>query len=466
MKAKNPKTKTMIPNSILQALQNLLQDRITTKSDVLELHSNDLSWHEAHAPDAVCYPINNEEVAEIVNICNTHKIPIIPYGTGTSLEGHILAVSGGITLNLSRMNRILGFNEIDQDCTVQAGVTKFQLNNFLKDKGLFFAAGPGIDASIGGMMATGASGANAVMYGTVKENVRALKVVTADGKIVTTRRRVRKSSAGYDLTQLFVGSEGTLGVITEVTVILHPISTFVAVGVVSFPSIEAAIEAAIRLNQSDLPLAMLELMDEVIMDAINQYSATDYPLSATLFLELHSHKAQLQTQYKESIDKIVAEHQATEFRWATGAASKEELFKARYDAVYAVKALRPEAVIWPTDVTVPISRLAEIILATKKDLEQLPIPMPLFGHVGDGNFHTILLFNPKDEKEIEAVKQINHRIVMRALEMEGTCTGEHGIGYGKKNYLSLEFGEDGIEVMKTIKKALDPNGIMNPGKVF
>ncbi|MFK7905004.1 MAG: FAD-binding oxidoreductase, partial [Chitinophagales bacterium] len=213
----------MIPKSILQVLQNLLQDRITTKSDVLELHSNDLSWHKAHAPDAVCYPINNEEVAKIVNICNTHKIPIIPYGTGTSLEGHILAVNGGITLNLSRMNRILSFNETDQDCMVQAGVTKFQLNNFLKDKGLFFAAGPGIDASIGGMMATGASGANAVMYGTVKENVRALKVVTADGKIVTTRRRVRKSSAGYDLTQLFVGSEGTLGIITEVTAVLHPI---------------------------------------------------------------------------------------------------------------------------------------------------------------------------------------------------------------------------------------------------
>lgn len=449
----------------IQALQELLQDRITLQSDVLKAHSKDLSWHPSHLPDAVCYPIDNEEVAAITEICNTHQTPIIPYGTGTSLEGHILPVAGGITVNLSKMNRILSFNEIDQDCTVQAGVSKFQLNNFLKDKGLFFAAGPGIDASIGGMMATGASGANAVMYGTAKENVRSLKVVTADGKTITTRKRVRKSSAGYDLTQLFVGSEGTLGIITEATVVLHPLPKSIAVAVISFPSIGRAIEAAIELNQSSLPLAMLELMDKAIISAINQYAQTDYPIQPTLFLELHSQNENLQKQC-QTIKKIVGQHQSTEFRWATEATAKEQLFKARYDAIYAVKALQPEAVVWATDVTVPISRLAEIIHKTKEALEKLPLFGSLFGHVGDGNFHTILLCNFEDESAMKRVKELNHQIVLWALEMEGTCTGEHGIGYGKKEYLQMEFGESGIEVMKTIKKALDPNGIMNPKKIF
>ncbi|MEZ4888334.1 MAG: FAD-linked oxidase C-terminal domain-containing protein [Chitinophagales bacterium] len=451
-------------SSTIQALQELLKERITLQSDILITHSKDLSWHPAYLPDAVCYPINNEEVAAILKICNAHKTPVIPFGTGTSLEGHILPISGGITVNLSKMNRILDFNEIDQDCRVEAGVTKFQLNSFLKDKGLFFAAGPGIDASMGGMMASGASGANAVMYGTVKENVRSLKVVMADGKIVTTRRRVRKSSAGYDLTQLFVGSEGTLGIITEVTAVLHSLPQFVAVAVVPFPSIEEAIEAAIQLNQSDLQLAMLELMDEVIMDAINRYSQTDYPVQPTLFLELHSRNERFENQYS-IIQKITQQHQAIECKWATEPAAKEQLFKARYDAVYAIKALQPEAVFWSSDVTVPISRLAEIILKTKIELEKLPLHASLFGHVGDGNFHTLLLFKPDNEEELNMVKAINHQIVLWALEMEGTCTGEHGIGIGKKDYLQMEFGESGMELMKTVKKAFDPNGIMNPGKI-
>ncbi len=449
-----------------QDLQSLLQDRITTQTEILAAHSRDLSWHSAPVPQAVCFPSNTEEVAEIVKICNIHKIPIIPYGTGTSLEGHILAMNGGITLDLSRMNRILDCHVIDEDCRVEAGVTKFQLNNYLKDKGLFFAAGPGIDASMGGMMATGASGANAVMYGTVKENVRALKVVTGEGKIVRTRRRVRKSSAGYDLTQLFVGSEGTLGVITEVTAVLRPLPLEVAVGVVSFSSVQQAINAAIRLNQSHLPLAMLELMDEVIIDAINRYSGTDYPVQPALFLELHCSEIGKLEEYYETIERIVSDYQAGAFDWTMDTESKAKLSKVRYDAVYAAKALRPEAAIWSTDVTVPISRLAEIIVETKKDLEQQRIPMPLFGHVGDGNFHTVLLCNPNDDAEIQIVKQINHRIVERALAMEGTCTGEHGIGVGKKDYLEQEFGLEGIGVMKAIKKALDPNGIMNPGKVL
>ncbi len=449
----------------IQALQKLLQDRLTTQPEILTAHSKDLSWHPSHLPDAVCYPISNQEIAAIVAICNANQTPLIPYGTGTSLEGHILPVLGGITLNLSKMNHILGFNEIDRDCTVQAGVTKFQLNKFLQDKGLFFAAGPGIDASIGGMMATGASGANAVMYGTVKDNVRGLKVVTADGKIISTRKRVQKSSAGYDLTQLFVGSEGTLGIITEVTVVLHPLPKFVAIAVVSFTSIEEAIEAAIQLNQSDLPLAMLELMDEAIINAINQYAQTDYPVQPTLFLELHSQKENLQVFY-ETIQRIVQQHQSTQMRWATETAAKEELFKARYDAIYAVKALDPEAVVWATDVTVPISRLAEIILKTKKALVELPLFGSLFGHVGDGNFHTILLCNFEDAQAMKRVKDLNHQMVLWALEMEGTCTGEHGIGYGKKEYLQMEFGESGIEIMNKIKKALDPNGIMNPKKIF
>ena len=431
----------MSHRTTIEILQSFLQDRITTESTVLAAHSNDLSWHLPHLPDAVCYPISTEEVAEIVKVCNAHKTPIVPYGAGTSLEGNILPVEGGISLNLSRMNRVLGFNETDQDCTVEAGIGKLQLNNFLKDKSLFFAAGPGIDASLGGMMASGASGANAVMYGTVKENVRGLKVVMADGKIVTTRRRVRKSSAGYDLTQLMVGSEGTLGIITEVTAVLHPIPTFVAVGVVSFPSIQAAIEAAIRLNQSDLPLAMLELMDEVIMEAINQYSQTDYPVQPSLFLELHSSDTKKGEAYHQVIEKIVNLYEANAFRWATDEDSRKELGRVRYDAVYAAKTLRPKATLWSTDVTVPISRLAEIIVETKKDLEQQSIPLPLFGHVGDGNFHTVLLCDANNAEEIEMVKQINHRIVRRALEMEGTCTGEHGIGVGKKKYLEMEFWE-------------------------
>lgn len=455
----------MSHTATIHTLQKLLNNRITTQADILAAHSKDLSWHPAQLPEAVCYPTSNEEIAEIIKICNAHQTPIIPYGKGTSLEGHILAVEGGITLNLSKMNQILSFNEIDQDCTVQAGVTKFQLNKFLQDKGLFFAAGPGIDASIGGMMATGASGANAVMYGTAKENVRGLKVVTAEGKIISTRKRVRKSSAGYDLTQLFVGSEGTLGIITEVTAVLHPLPKFVAVAVVSFHSIEKAIAAAIQMNQSDLPLAMLELMDEYIIDAINQYAHTDYPVRPTLFLELHSQSEDLQGFY-QSIKTIVHQYEAVELRWATETAAKEQLFKARYDAVYAVKALQPKAVLWATDVTVPISRLAEIVHKTKEALEELPFFGSLFGHVGDGNFHTILLCNANDSAAMNRVKALNHQIVLWALEMEGTCTGEHGIGFGKKEYLKREFGEAGIEVMKAIKKSLDPNGIMNPRKIF
>ena len=401
--------------------------------------------------------------SDIVSLCAEYRTPVIAFGTGTSLEGHVAALRGGVCIDLSQMNRILRVNAEDLDVTVEAGVTRKQLNEYLRDTGLFFPIDPGADASLGGMAATRASGTNAVRYGTMRENVLSLTVVLADGRVIRTARRARKSAAGYDLTRLFVGSEGTLGVITEVTVRLYGIPEAISAAVCAFPTIAAAVDTVILTIQSGVPVARIELLDEAQIDAINKYSKLDHRIAPTLFFEFHGTTAGVAEQV-DTVKAIAAEHGGDDFRWATNSEERSRLWQARHDAYYAALALRPGSKGWPTDVCVPISRLAECIAETKRDLAQSSIPSALAGHVGDGNFHLIFMIDPQSRKEIAEASRLNDRMVSRALAMEGTCTGEHGIGYGKIDFLSAEHGE-AVSVMRSIKQALDPNDIMNPGKI-
>lgn len=455
-----------MPNTrTIQTLQDLLGDQLLTTEEVLAQHSQDISWHPARLPEAVCYPVSTEEVAEILKICNRNRTPVVPFGAGTSLEGHIIPYQGGITIDLSCMDQIKAIHPIDRDCVVEAGVRKLQLNRQLAPHGLFFAAGPGIDASLGGIAAAGASGANAVRYGTAKENIRALKVVTAAGEIVKTGSRVKKTSAGYDLTHLMVGSEGTLGIITEVTAILHPLPEFSAVAVVAFPSVQQAIDAAIAMIRQGLPLAMLEFMDEVIMRVVNNFSKTDYREVPSLFLELHTEE-ELAGVYQQRVQKIIRDHGGTDFIWGLQPEEKARLWEVRYNVAHAILAIRPGGDTMSTDVCVPISRLAECIMEMKEELSKVDFPLPLFGHVGDGNFHISPNIFVDSQQEIDLLKSINDRLIRKVIPMEGTCTGEHGIGIGKKQYLELEMGEGAIQMMRSIKRALDPNNILNPGKVI
>jgi D-lactate dehydrogenase (cytochrome) len=455
-----------MPNTpTLYHLQALLGERFQTTDEVLAGHSRDISWHPANLPEAVVFPETTEEVAEILKLCHSNRTPVVPFGAGTSLEGHIIPYSGGITIDLSRMSAIRAIHPIDRDCVVQAGVKKLQLNKAIQEHELFFAAGPGIDASLGGIAASGASGANAVRYGTAKENIRALEVVTAEGKIIKTGSRVKKTSAGYDLTHLMVGSEGTLGIITEVTAVLHPLPEYSAVAVVTFPSVRQAIDAAIAMIRRGLPLAMLEFMDEVIMRVINNYADTSYLEQPTLFLELHT-DTDLADIYRQRLEKIISEHQGSDFQWGSSPNEKARLWEIRYNVAHAILAIRPGGDTMSTDVCVPISRLAECILESKAELAKIDHITPLFGHVGDGNFHISpnILVNKKEE--IQLFQTINENLINRILKMEGTCTGEHGIGIGKKKYLEQELGRPAIDVMRSIKKALDPHNILNPGKIF
>lgn len=455
-----------MPNTqTIRTLQDMLGEHLQMTEEVLAQHSRDISWHTPSLPEAVCFPASTEEVAEILKVCNRNRTPVVPFGAGTSLEGHIIPYQGGITIDLSRMNKIRAIYPTDRDCVVEAGVRKLQLNQQLETHGLFFGAGPGIDASLGGIAAAGASGANAVRYGTAKENIRALKVVTAEGDIVKTGSRVKKTSAGYDLTHLMIGSEGTLGIITEVTAMLHPLPEFSAVAVVAFPSVQQAIDAAIAMIRQRLPLAMLEFMDEVIMQVINGFQGETYQETPTLFLELHTEEA-FASVYQHRIQKIIREHGGMELQWGTEPEDKAKLWRVRYDVAHAIIALRPGGVTMSTDVCVPISRLAECILEMKEVLSKFDFPMPLFGHVGDGNFHISPNIMSQQEKEIELLKTINDQLIHKIIPMEGTCTGEHGIGIGKKKYLEMEMGEGAIRMMRSIKKALDPNNILNPGKVI
>jgi D-lactate dehydrogenase (cytochrome) len=455
------------PRAIEQAiaeLQALLGDRLSTAAAVRDQHGHDESYHATEPPDAVAFARSTEEVAKVVGICARHRVPVIPFGTGTSLEGHVAARFGGVCIDLGQMNRILRVSQGDLDVTVEAGVTRKQLNAHLRDTGLFFPIDPGADASLGGMTATRASGTNAVRYGTMRENVLGLTVVLADGRVIKTGGRARKSAAGYDLTRLFVGSEGTLGVITEVTLRLYGVPEAISAAVTSFPTIGDAVQTVIQTIQSGIPVARIELLDEVQMDAINRYSKLDYPVQPTLFFEFHGTTRGVEEQ-AEMVKAIAGEFGAGEFRWTAQTEDRNKLWQARHNAYYAGLALRPGAKGWPTDVCVPISRLADCIVETKKDLEQSGLLAPIVGHVGDGNFHLCFVIDPDDPDEMARAKALNERMVMRALEMGGTCTGEHGIGYGKLDFLTAEHG-DAVAVMRQVKQALDPDGLMNPGKVL
>ena len=450
-------------NEAIGALRARFGARLSTAAAVREQHGKDESYHAPQAPDAVVFAQSEGEVIEIVRICATHGAPMIPFGVGTSLEGHVAALHGGICVDLSGMNKILHVNAADGDCVVEAGVTRKALNEYLRDTGLFFAIDPGADATIGGMAATGASGTTTVRYGTMRENVLGLKAVMADGRVVRTRRRARKSSAGYDLTRLFVGSEGTLGIITEVTVKLHPVPEAISAATCRFPDVVSAVNAVIATIQSGLPVARIELIDEAAVDHINRYSNLTLAVQPTLFLEFQGSEAGVREQ-AQRFGEIASEYGASEFDWATRTESRSKLWEARHTAYYATLAMYPGKQGMPTDVCVPISRLAECIEETQRDLAASGIDAPIIGHVGDGNFHTLLIFDPSDPAEVERVKAFNQRLIARALAMDGTCTGEHGVGYGKLDFMQAEHGE-ALSVMRDLKLALDPGNLMNPGKV-
>jgi D-lactate dehydrogenase (cytochrome) len=451
-------------DAAIASLRQLLGARLSTAALVREQHGKDASYHPGVAPDAVAFAQSTEEVSEIVKICAHHKVPLIPFGAGTGLEGNVVALRGGVCIDISGMNQILQVRAGDLDATVQAGVTHEQLNEHLRDKRLFFSVDPGADATIGGMAATRASGTNSVRYGTMRENVLSLKVVLPDGRVIRTARRARKSAAGYDLTRLFVGSEGTLGVITEVTVRLYGIPAAISAAVCSFGSIEAAVSAVIQTIQAGVPVARIELANAMQMDAINKYSKLDLPVTPTLWLEFQGTDASVAEQ-AEMVQKITAGHGGANFSWATRPEDRQKLWRARHDVLYADRALRPGAQILATDVCVPISRLAECIIATEKDVATSFLPAPIVGHVGDGNFHLTIVLNPNDPREMAEAERLNERLVDRALSLDGTCTGEHGVGCGKIDFLLAEHGE-AVSVMRAIKKAIDPDNIMNPGKIL
>jgi len=451
--------------SLLEALRAVVgADRVSTSAAVREQHGRDESYHPAVAPDAVVFARSTDEVSAVVAACAARAVPVVPFGVGTSLEGGVAALEGGVCIDLSGMDRVVRVSAEDMDCTVGAGVTRKRLNEHLRDTGLFFPIDPGADATIGGMTATRASGTNAVRYGTMREAVLGLTVVLADGRVIRTGGRARKSAAGYDLTRLFVGSEGTLGVVTEVTLRLHGIPEAVSAAVCPFPSLEATVDTVIMTIQSGVPVARIELLDEVQMDAVNRFSKLDYPVAPTLFFEFHGTEHGVAEQ-AERVAAIAAELGADGFRWATRPEDRSRLWQARHDAYYAALALRPGAKGMATDVCVPISRLAECIAETKRDIAEAGVLAPLVGHVGDGNFHLVYVLDPDDRAEMDRAGALHERMVHRALAMGGTCTGEHGVGYGKAAFLEAEHG-DAIAVMRAIKQALDPQGLMNPGKVL
>ena len=452
-----------VNDDLIEALRGIVGPRLSTSAAVCEQHGRDESYHAPHPPDVVVFAESTAEVAGIVKACARRRVPVIPFGAGTSLEGHVAALYGGVCIDLGGMDRVVAVNPEDMDATVQAGVTRTQLNTYLRDTGLFFPIDPGAEASIGGMAATRASGTNAVRYGTMRENVLALTVVLADGRVIRTSRRARKSAAGYDLTRLFVGSEGTLGVITEITLRLYGIPEAVSAAVCAFPTVADAVDTVILTIQSGVPVARIELLDSRQMEAVNRYSKLDYAVAPTLFFEFHGTERGVAEQ-AETVQAIAADLGGENFAWATRPEDRDKLWKARHDAYYASVALRPGCRGWATDVCVPISRLAECITETTADLEKSPLTATIVGHVGDGNFHVILVIDPDNREEIAEAERFNERLVMRALAMDGTCTGEHGIGHGKMDFLIAEHGE-AVGVMRTIKRALDPDNIMNPGKI-
>jgi len=448
----------------LNALGELFGDRLSVNPNVIRQHSRGESWHTPVSPDAVAFPLSTEEVSACVKICAESGMPITPFGAGTSLEGHVLPVEGGLSLDLSRMKRIVALHPEDLDITVEAGLTHVELNQQLRSGGLFFPVDPGAEATLGGMAATRASGTNAVGYGTMRENILAMTVVLGDGSVIKTSRRSRKSSAGYDLTRLFIGSEGTLGIITEVTLRLYGIPEAIAAAVCSFHSLEGAVRTAIETIQSGCRVARIELLDDLQVKVVNAYSKLGLPEQNLLLLEFHGSAAGVREQ-AEKVQEIASSNGGENFLWRVKQEERTELWKARHHVAYSCKAYCPGKEIRSTDVCVPISRLADCILETKADLATTSLVAPIVGHVGDGNFHLTMMVDPHDPRDIEESGRIADRLVHRALEMDGTCTGEHGVGTGKRHYLPIEHGE-GVSVMRLIKRALDPNYILNPGKVL
>jgi D-lactate dehydrogenase (cytochrome) len=448
----------------IASLKRALGTRASDAGAVREHHSHGESYHTPAAPDIVCFPTSTEEIVEIVTICRRFGVPIVPFGAGTSLEGHVHALRGGVCIDMRDMNRILRVSPEDLDVSVEAGVTRLQLARALRNTGLAFPIDPGADATIGGMTATRASGTTAVRYGTMRENVLGLTVVLADGQVIRTGTRARKSAAGYDLTRLFVGSEGTLGVITEVTLRLHPVPEAVSAAICSFDSMQGAVDTVIATIQLGVPVARIELLDEVQMDAINRHSRLEHPVAPTLLFEFHGDSQRHVEDQAAAVQAVASERGGHGFAWAARLEDRERLWQARHNAHYAALALRPGCRSWATDVCVPISRLAECILETKADHANLPFPVCLVGHAGDGNFHLMYLLDPDNPAEMAEARRLNDRLVARALAMGGTCSGEHGVGYGKMKYLEQEHGP-GLEVMRTIKRALDPDNLMNPGKL-
>ena len=452
-------------DAILPDLEQLFGTRLSTNPGVCETHGRGEGFMDSQPPDAVVFPKSTQEISQLAKLCHGAGVAIVPFGAGTSLEGHVGAVRGGVSIDFSEMNQVLAVHAEDMDVTVQPGITRKELNAHLRDTGLFFPVDPGADATIGGMTATRASGTSTVRYGSMKDNVLALEVVLADGRVITTAKRARKSAAGYDLTRLMIGSEGTLGIITQITLKLHGIPETVTAAVCPFPSIENAVDCVIAAIQMGVPMARMELMDAMSMKAVNAHSKLNYAETPTLFFEFEGTPASVAEQV-ETVKTIAEDLGGTDFQWAEKPEERTRLWAARHDMYYAGLALRPGARALTTDVCVPISNLAECIHRTHKAMEETDLTGLILGHVGDGNFHTLLLFDPDNAEEAAEVERLNADIVNQALALDGTCTGEHGIGQGKTKYLQRELGQDAVDVMAMVKAALDPTGILNPGKVL
>jgi D-lactate dehydrogenase (cytochrome) len=460
----SPVPPTALPEQLAAQLIDRLGERFSRSESVLDQHGRDESTFPVTPPWAVVFPESTAEVRDIVRACAECRVPMIPFGAGSSLEGHVLAIRGGISIDLTRMNRILAIHAEDLDVVIEPGVTRLQLEKALAEHGLFFPVDPGADATLGGMVATRASGTTTVRYGAMRENVLCLEVVLADGNVIRTGTRAKKSSAGYDLTRLFIGSEGTLGVITEITLRLQGIPEGISAAVCPFPDIASAVAAAVEVVQWGIPVARVELLDEVQVDAVNRHSGLDNAVLPTLFFEFHGSPTGVEEQARQA-SEIARQHGAGEFRWATAAGERHDLWRARHEAYFSALDLRPRCRVLSTDVCVPISRLVECIIETKSEIAQASFPIPLVGHVGDGNFHLLMVVDPTSEAEMKEAQALNKRLVERALRMGGTCTGEHGVGIGKQKWMALEHG-GALDVMRKIKEALDPWDLMNPGKVL
>jgi len=456
------------PKAVAAAVEKLAArfgNRLVTSQAVRDQHAHTTTWLPSQPPDAVIFAQETADVQDVVRICASHGVPVIAFGAGTSLEGQVNAPAGGVCIDFRDMNKVLEVHPEDLDCVIEPGVTRKALNEHLRDQGVFFPIDPGADASLGGMASTRASGTNAVRYGTMRENVLALKVVRGDGEIITTGTRAKKSSAGYDLTHLFIGAEGTLGIITELTIKLRGIPETIAAAACSFGSVRGACQATIMAIQTGIPVARIELLNAEQVMACNAYSKLSLPLTPLLLLEFHGSEADVAEQSR-NFAEIAKECGGGDFTWTTRPEDRTKLWQARHDAYWAVKALRPGAGVVATDVCVPISRLADCVTETEDDLKRLKLQSPIVGHVGDGNFHCSLLCDVDDAGEMARGEEFMHRLVERAQSMGGTCTGEHGIGQGKQKYLKTELGFEAIDAMRAIKQALDPQNIFNPGKII